>query len=207
MAHTHTQYPTLNQGHIADGAGLYATRRDMVYALAPRGGTAIELGVMHGDFSEFILETLEPAKFYGADLFRMHEEPIIWGRPSSELFDNMTQIDFYRKRFAKYGDRFRALQGPSADLMEEFPDETFDFIYIDAGHDYENVRKDADVSARKLKRDGLIVFNDYTLMDVFSLDPYGIVQAVNEMVATGDWKICGFALEHNMFCDIAVKRA
>jgi hypothetical protein len=197
----------LTQQHIAEGARLFADRQALVRALAPRGGVVTEVGVAAGDFSQFIIETLQPTRFYALDMFDMHKHPVIWGRPSSELFDNKTQLDYFRQRFAHEGSRVETRVGMSAGLLSAFADETFDFIYIDAAHDYENVKQDAQVSTRKLKRDGLIVFNDYTIIDVFSLEGYGVVQALNELVVAGGWQVCGFALQHSMFCDIAIRRA
>jgi Methyltransferase domain len=206
VPYTHTQFPGLTSAHIAEGARLYADRNAMVAALGPRGGVVSEVGVAMGDFSQFLLETLNPTRFYALDMFDMHKHPIIWGRPSTELFDNLSQLDFFKRRFADEGARVEARVGASAELLDAFPDGTFDFIYIDAGHDYDNVRKDAAASARKLKQDGLLVFNDYTIIDAFSLEGYGVVQAVNELVVAGGWQVCGFALQHSMFCDIAVRR-
>ncbi|GAB2886362.1 hypothetical protein GCM10027093_21810 [Paraburkholderia jirisanensis] len=206
MPYTHTQFPGLTQQHIAAGARLFADRYAMVEALAPRGGVVTEVGVAAGDFSQFIIDTLHPSRFYALDTFDMHKNEFIWGRPSSELFGHRTQLEHFRARFAQHGAGVEARVGLSAELLGEFGDQTFDFIYIDAGHDYENVKRDAQMSARKLKRDGLIVFNDYTIIDVFSLEGYGVVQAVNELVVAGGWQVCAFALQHSMFCDIALRR-
>lgn len=205
MAYAHTNFPALAQKHV-DQTRFFATRSDMVSALGKLNGVVAELGVAAGEFSQFMMDTLVPKKFVAIDLFDMHKNPIIWGRPSTELFNNMTQLDFFKDRFAKYGSRVTTDAGLSYEVLEKYEDKTFDLIYIDAGHDYESVTRDAEVSARKLKADGLIVFNDYVLYDPFGEGPYGVVQAVNEMVVAGSWRVVGFALQHSMFCDIAVKR-
>lgn len=206
MAYAHVNFPALEARHIA-GASLFATRADMVISLgAQRGGVLAELGVALGDFSELMIEKLQPLKFVAIDLFDMHETPVIWGKPASELFQNMSQLDFYTKRFSKYGSKVVIDRGPSFDVLEKYPDRTFDLIYIDAGHDYESVKRDGEVATRKIKSDGVIIFNDYVLYDPFGEGPYGVVQAVNELVVTGAWQVAGFALEKNMFCDIALKQ-
>lgn len=205
MSYAHTNFPALNNAHI-EGAKLFATRADMVVSLGvPEGGVIAELGVANGDFSEYILHALKPEKFVAIDLFDMHETPVIWGRQATELFQNMSQLDFYRRRFSRYLDHLVTDVGPSYDVLEKYPDRSFDMIYVDAGHDYASVKRDGDVSARKIKPEGVIVFNDYVLYDPFAEGPYGVVQAVNELVASGKWRVAGFALEKNLFCDIAIK--
>lgn len=205
MPYVHTNFPALNNSHI-EGAKLFATRADMVVTLGvPAGGVIAELGVATGDFSEYILHALKPKKFVAIDLFDMHETPVIWGRQASELFQNMSQLDFYRRRFSRYLDHLVTDVGPSYDVLEKYPDRSFDMIYVDAGHDYASVKRDGDVAARKIKPEGVIVFNDYVLYDPFAEGPYGVVQAVNELVTNGKWRVAGFALEKNLFCDIAIK--
>ena len=42
-----------------------------------------------------------------------------------------------------------------------FKDEFFDIIYIDGNHDSEYVLEDAVLSFRKLKKGGIMIFDDY----------------------------------------------
>jgi hypothetical protein len=173
----------------------------------PSDATVCEVGVALGDFSVRIMELLAPRNFVAFDIFKMHEEPVHWGRSSQELFGGLTHEEFYRRRLSSYGDRVAVEQGLSHEALARYPDRHFDLIYLDAGHTYEAVSKDAEVSARKVKAGGLVVFNDYTLFDPFLKVDYGVVDAVNQLVAAGGWQVVGFALEANMFCDIAIRHA
>jgi len=207
VPYTHVNFPALERRHI-EGAKLFANRAEMIEGLGtPAGGVIAELGVAAGTFSDFMLRKLRPSKFVAIDLFDMHKHPVIWGRPSTELFQNMTQLEFFQRRFSHYKDSLIIDIGMSYDRLDKHPDNYFDLIYIDAGHDYESVKRDGEVSTRKLKRGGVIVFNDYVLYDPFGEGAYGVVQAVNELVTFGGWRVVGFALEKNLFCDIAIKRA
>lgn len=89
--------------------------------------------------------------------------------------------------------------------MCKYPERFFDLIYVDGVHDYSGVKSDANLASKKIKDDGIIVFNDYILHDQ-SMAPYGVVHVVNEMVVAGEWQIVGFALQRHMFCDIAIRR-
>lgn len=199
--------PPLDSTHFLD-AVLYANRVDMLRALPiKRGGVVAEIGVAHGEFSEIMLEVLSPAKFCAFDTFDLHTLETAWGIPTAVLLKGMTHRQFYAQRFDGRDAEVSIHEGFSSDTLPNIPDETFDAIYVDARHDYEGVRSDAIIATRKIKRTGVLIFNDYTTFDQFQGVPYGVVPAVNELVTTSDWKIVGFALEPNMFCDIALKRS
>jgi len=201
------EIPPLTAAHL-DNARLFASRYDMIAQLGiGAGGVVTEVGVALGDFSQFILDTLKPSRFVAIDTFDMRNLTNIWGRTSAEVFAGKTHEEFYRDRFASEGERVKICTGLSDQVLAGFPDHSFDFIYVDAYHSYEAVRDDAVVASRKIKPNGVVVFNDYTTFDRYLNAPYGVVEAVNELVVAGSWKVIGFGLEKNMFCDIAVRRS
>ena len=200
-------FPELKPEHVR-GAQLYANRYELVRGLRLIAGCAVvEVGVAHGEFSEFLIKELNPAKFVAIDLFDMERYPTHWGTPQELIFQGKTHYQFYKDRFAHLGDRVTLKRGLSHVRLVELPFHAFDLIYVDAGHDYENVKRDGVLSISKLKPSGTIIFNDYVMYDPFINSEYGVVQAVNEIVDEGGWKVTGFALEKNMFCDIAIQRA
>jgi hypothetical protein len=203
-----TDIPTLKARHLCNAA-LFADRYDLIRSLAPllRGGEIAELGVSRGDFSAFLMETLEPRLFVGFDIFNMHEYPELWGIPSRVFFEGKTHLEFFRDRFRDRGSQVLTEVGLSHVQLSNYPDDYFDMIYIDADHSYEGVKRDAQISVKKLKKTGVLIFNDYTMFDpIFANVPYGVVRAVNEMVVNEGWRVIGFAFERNMFCDIAIRR-
>jgi hypothetical protein len=141
------------------------------------------------------------------DTFELHLIPTIWGIPTEDLLEGKPHLDFYRDRFSSLGDRVVTKQGLSHESLRGLPDKAFDLIYIDAGHDYENVQRDAELSQQKLKDEGILVFNDYIMFDHIRQVPYGVVQAVNELVVGGGWRVIALALHHDLFCDIALVRS
>ena len=68
-------------------------------------------------------------------------------------------------------------KGLSCQVSQEFPDEYFDWIYIDADHSYEDVKSDLNSWYPKVKTGGFITGHDY-----IEKTWYGIVQAVNEFI-------------------------
>ena len=55
------------------------------------------------------------------------------------------------------------IKGDSSTYLSIFPDNYFDFIYIDGNHDEKAVIKDAISSFRIIKKGGIITFDDYLL--------------------------------------------
>ncbi len=178
----------LAEESIASDAKLFSSRFHMMSSIAANSVVA-EIGVLRGDFSAYLINECNVESLH--------------------LFD----IDFETHNVKE---RFKAEQesglvtfhdGSSHDTMASLPDSYFDCIYIDAGHDYQDVRTDIEVSLPKLQRAGSIVFNDYIFWSHTEGRQYGVMQAVNELVSKREWNVIGFALHPSMYCDIAVARS
>jgi hypothetical protein len=210
VTHPHPDFPGLRREHI-EGARLFADRWDLVSSLlvSRPGAVMAEVGVGYGEFSDYLLQQCQPSKLVAIDAFRMHELPErkFWGRPANSVFGDLSHRQYYQQRFQSYGDRVVVEEGMSWEVLGRYPDGFFDFIYVDAAHDYDSVRRDAQAAVKKSKDGGIIVFNDYILFDHINAVPYGVVQNVNELVVNQGWHVIGFALQWNMFCDIAITRA
>ena len=67
----------------------------------------------------------------------------------------------------------------SEDIANKFNDD-IDFIYIDANHSYESVKKDLQLYKPKIKTNGVIGGHDY-------VEPWtGVIQAVDEIIGKPD---------------------
>lgn len=207
VAYPEREFPALESRHMPN-ARLFANRNDLIACLTSvRGGVVAEIGVAHGAFSQILLDALQPSQFFALDTFELHLIPTVWGISTKELLEGKSHLEFYSDRFSSLGDRIVIKQGLSDDSLKTLPDDHFDLIYIDAGHDYDSVKRDAELSRQKLKDDGVLVFNDYIMFDHIRQAPYGVVQVVNEMVVNEGWKVIGLALHHDLFCDIAIVRS
>jgi len=200
------EYPYLTHRHL-ENAKIYPSRYDLIQSLSSKkGGTIAEVGVALGEFSKYMIETLAPSRFIAIDMFKIHEWETLWGKKTKDVLGGMTHRQFYENAIQEHRNIIDVREGASYDCLDEFDDKYFDLIYIDADHEYENVKKDAEVSARKIKDDGVIVFNDYMMYDHLSHIPYGVVYAANEVIVREDYEVIGFALGWNMFCDLAVRK-
>jgi Methyltransferase domain len=200
-------YPALEPKHL-DNPRLFANREDLISSMRfAEGGVIAEIGVAHGEFSEYLLNQLEPKKFVAFDVFNLHEWDTFLHIPTKILFNNMTHLDYYKQKFADRGAQVVIEVGRSNLNLAKYPDKSFDLIYVDADHSYESVKQDADLAKAKLADNGVIVFNDYTYFDFLMGVRYGVVRAVNELIIYDDWRVCGFALSRTMYCDIAIRRS
>jgi len=77
-------------------------------------------------------------------------------------------------------------RGYSFDLVKEFPDEFFDFIFIDADHTYEGISRDLVDWYPKVKIGGVFCGHDYiarmTRAKNGQIIKFGVVPAVDEFV-------------------------
>jgi hypothetical protein len=116
-----TDYPRLEPKHF-DHARLFANREDLISSMqSVVGGVIAEVGVARGDFSVYLLNELRPKKFVAIDIFTLHEQHLVGaGLQSSKYLDNMTHLDYYKKRFAERGDQ----------MVSKLGDRTFVFVNI-----------------------------------------------------------------------------
>lgn len=199
-------FPPLKQAHLPH-AILYANRFDMLRGLAlPHQTVVAEVGVALGDFSAFLIETLLPREFVAADIFNLHTEPKLWDMHPRQIFKDDSHRAFYERRLAASRCLVTIRQGPSHIKLAEFPDGYFDLIYVDADHSYDAVTRDIEAARSRLRPGGYLIFNDYIMYDHIGQGPYGVVPAVNELVANHDWPVVGLALHPQLFCDIALQR-
>ncbi len=176
---------------LLKNASLLPSREDVVKNHVPHGGVITEVGIAIGEFTELLLKELKPTKFHAIDLF-----------PHENQFEN------YTLRFNHYIENgvMEVHRGFSSEVLAEFPDKYFDYIYVDADHSYEGVVKDIQEVKNKIKRDGLIQFNDYTTFSVREMLPYGVKRAVNEFLIEDGYEVVSLGLQANGYDDVLVRR-
>src|SRR6185295_816494 len=108
---------------------LCASRNELVKNL-PRRGRVAEVGTYRGHFARHIL-TCDPAELHLIDI-------------DLSLLDPAVAAD---KRVTTH-------LGLSHDMLAQFPDNHFDWIYIDGDHSYAGASLDARVAATKVKPGG-----------------------------------------------------
>ena len=178
--------------------------REAALDYIPQHTIVAEVGVAFGDFSRKIIDIIKPNKFYAIDFFD-ENIPGFWGKNYFER-DNMTHQQWYENRFKNELDLgiVEIRRGYSWEVLEAFEDNYFDYVYLDAAHDYESVKKDIGMLVKKIKRHGIIQFNDYVLYDVYTHVYYGVVAAVNEFISNTNSEVLYYCFQNQRFDDIVV---
>jgi hypothetical protein len=198
-------YPVLQKEHLRD-ARLYANRNDLIAGLPVRkGGIIAEIGVWQGVFSKFLCTKLEPRRFVAFDIFTGHEYEDWNGFTGRQLFDGLTQRKYFEREMKPFLDITTIVEGSSQETLRNYADRSFDLVYVDGDHRYDAVKVDTAFAAEMASETGLLVFNDYLLID-HNHDAYGVVPAVNHLVVSHGWCVVGYALNHGLYCDIALAR-
>ena len=158
------------------------------YALIDRlekGGRIAEIGVDRGDFSLELLNRCAPEKLhlFDIDISRL-VNPHILDSLSSGNGKVITHV------------------GDSSLNMMRMPDGYFDAIYIDGDHKYEGVKRDIEASIPKLRKNGVLIFNDYTVWSPSSMFHCGVARAVHEFCLNNPWKFRYIALQPMMYNDV-----
>lgn len=184
-----------------------ANREDILQYL-PKGGICAEVGVMYGDFSKLILQTMRPSVFYAIDAFEFSD---IWGR--TDFADShLSHLEWYEREFSKEirAGKLKTVKGYSWNALETFDDDYFDFIYLDADHSFDSAMRDVEVIRQKIKNGGIIAFNDYTLHNFWEPGThagayYGVVPAVNKLVNETNSEVLFLGMEIMQTNDIVIR--
>ena len=73
---------------------------------------------------------------------------------------------------------------PSLEAVELFPDNYFDWIYVDGDHRYEGARADLERYHAKVKPGGLVAGDDYARLKT-NWNQDGVTRAVDDILTSG----------------------
>lgn len=161
--------------------------RNHIVSAMPKGGRWIEIGTQTGQFAREILDIAQPESLRVVDIdygpFRRH------------LFD--VEIA---------SGKLKTIEKLSWEALEEFEDEYFDVVYIDADHTYRHVVRDIRAAVEKTKIGGTIICNDFTVWSPLEALSYGVYTAACEAIIEYEMPVTHFAFNPLGYHDIAFKK-
>ena len=127
------------------------------------------------NYSNKPINYLEIGSYYGANIisvansYGLHEESKLFCIDPYQDYDDYPEYknkqDIIYSSFIKniepYKNKIHHTRGFSNKEIFKFDDNFFDIIYIDGNHEPEYVLEDAVLSFRKLKHNGILIFDDY----------------------------------------------
>jgi hypothetical protein len=179
--------PTLTAKHVR-GCTVFEDR-DALLEQLPKHIVCVEVGVDLAEFSKKIWHTVQPSKLHLIDIAQ-------------------SSIETAAQKFAPEigAGAVQTHCGDSASLISSFPDQYFDYIYIDGDHSYSGAKRDLEASLPKLKPSGVIGINDYIFFSPSDFTKYGVIEAVNEFCLAHDFRLLYFALQGRMYNDVVLGR-
>lgn len=139
-----------------------------------------EIGVHQGELSRHLLRRNKTLFLYMIDMWS-HDTYSGKGEESAKekyirLYQDECILNLQKAKDVthKFKSRRKIIQGDSVLSAADIPDGSLDFVFIDADHSYEGVRRDIAAWHGKIKKGGLICGHDYPRYT-------GVVQAVNEI--------------------------
>tara|TARA_R110000822_G_scaffold94151_1_gene216073 strand:+ start:109 stop:648 length:540 start_codon:yes stop_codon:yes gene_type:complete len=139
---------------------IIPTREELI-KLLPKNSIGVEIGVWKGQFSKILLDVVQPKMLYLIDPW---EGDIMSGDKNG---DNIVSVDLHKFFIENiipefyFLDNVKVLKTYST-ILQLFPDEYLDWVYVDGDHQYDSVKYDLEVSYPKVKQDGFILGHDYT---------------------------------------------
>lgn len=134
----------------------------------------VEVGAERCRFSKIICQVNPQLKLYAVDCWE--------GYPGYREHVHQTQLDRFFKESRTRMERFNCqlIRAYSMDAVRWFDDESVDFVFIDANHDYEYVKEDIREWSKKVKKGGLVCGHDY--VNGIHGQVFGVKPALNEWV-------------------------
>jgi hypothetical protein len=144
----------------------------------PENSIIAEIGVNKGDYSQQILSICQPRKLHLIDAWASK-------RYNEKLFINVNT------RFLKEinSGKIEIHRGFSTIVGASFPDDYFDWVYIDTDHSYNTTKEELEIYSKKVKKQGIISGHDFSAGNWRKGIKYGVIEAVYEFCVKYNWEL------------------
>jgi predicted O-methyltransferase YrrM len=144
---------------------MLKNRIELAKHLASLGFTkGAEIGVYEGRFSEILFQTISNLEMVCVDSWdRIPHHEAIYAAALARLKPYKATV----------------IRKTSVEAAPQIPDGSLDFVYIDASHEYSQVKDDIEVWTPKVRQSGIVAGDDYYITKQRNT---GVIRAVNEYV-------------------------
>lgn len=164
--------------------GWFTASDKAIYEIAvntfPNGSIFVEVGSFKGRSSVAmavdIINSGKDIKFYCVDTWGGSAEHQL-GQPFEDLdVVNGNLYNVFLKNTELVKDIITPIRKSSLEAVNDFDEESITFLFLDAAHDYENVKKDLNAWKSKVKKGGILAGHDWTWETVRS----AVIEFVSE---------------------------
>jgi predicted O-methyltransferase YrrM len=158
-----------------------------------------EIGAYHGKTTRYLLQNCPKLRLYAVDKWEKITPDPDGRKIGCENWDPVVGKRRFDRAVRDFSKRLIVLRGDSVEMASQVPDESLDFVFIDADHRYEAVKADIIAWVPKLKEEGVICGHD-----INHPKTPGVYQAVKELIP--DFKEAGvdhvwFARKEDYYVD------
>jgi len=168
-------------------------RGEVLQQLVPENAVGAEIGVHKGQFVRAILDSVKPAKLHLIDPWYLFGKEWEWAKDNRSTMEALIGILRAYEEELINGSIVLHI-GYDLDILPTFPNQYFDWVYLDTSHQYEQTKRELGLLKLKTKTDGIIAGDDW------HTDPdnmhHGVCQAVRELVENEPYEIV-YADENN----------
>ncbi len=150
--------------------GTYKTREELVNLFEEKRllNRGVEVGSYEGLFAKSILEKWS-GKLYLIDIWNEISEKEYNYKENNKSYH--TIINKCVDHINNHQDRCFLIRAASLNAVDLFNDESLDFVYIDANHQYDFIKQDISLWYPKVRKGGIIAGHDYLKIDWYA-DPH-----------------------------------
>jgi len=145
--------------------GAAISRRSFLFKLIPKNSVGAEIGVWQGQFTNYLIEKVNPKMLHLIDPWVWRKGFKRWKFKGEKIVDQMVVDKIYKFICNTYGvnSNVTVHRERSEVIYNIFPDEYFDWIYIDGDHSFDSVYNDMKNYYPKVKTGGLIIGDDFRI--------------------------------------------
>jgi len=145
----------------------YIKNRNEMLTLLPKKIVVAELGVFRGDYSQIIIDIIQPSYIYLVDIF--NDGPFFSGDKDGENAVTIPNLFIeYENLVKKYEhhNNVSIIRNTTTNFLLNINSDLLQAVYIDADHSYDSVYNDLINSYNKVKQYGWIMGHDFNSGEV-----------------------------------------
>ncbi len=161
-------------------------RAKIISGLVVHNAIGAELGVFKGRFSPYLLKHTKAARLHLIDPWYLLTARWNWATGNKSTVNAVRKI---LKKLRKEIENHKVIIhiGDDRDILKTFPNNYFDWVYLDSSHHYQHTIDELAILKDKVKDSGIIVGDDWNPNPEHR--HHGVYKAVKDFVLINEYSI------------------